>query len=216
MILSISGLAGSGKDTIGDMIIKNHGFKRISFADPLKEITAKAFNLDLSYFHDVTKKDAPLPEIVIFDEGYAANLAFAFNELGYENVTPQVFSEYYGTEFRTPREILLKVGTEMGRECVSSTVWIDLAIKKIKDTDGHVLITDARFQNERDQLKAIGATKIMVNRPSVTAKFDRTKAHKSELEQLDDKYDVTIENDSTLSALYHDVQSWIGARLRSL
>lgn len=216
MILSISGLAGSGKDTVGEMLIKDHGFKRISFADPLKEITAKAFNLDLSYFHDVKKKDAPLPEVIVFDEHYAANLAFEFNALGYSSVTPQVFSEYYGIEFNTPREILLKVGTEMGRECVSSTVWIDLAIKKVKDTEGHVLITDARFQNERDQLKAIGAVKVFVDRPEVTAKFDRTKAHKSELEQLEDKYDVEISNNSTIASLYHDVQTWIGARLKSL
>ena len=40
-IIGITGLKGSGKDTIGDIICKNdESYVKMSFADTLKDITA--------------------------------------------------------------------------------------------------------------------------------------------------------------------------------
>lgn len=42
MILGITGLAGAGKDTIGDYLVTNYGFTRYGFADKLKELAEQA------------------------------------------------------------------------------------------------------------------------------------------------------------------------------
>ena len=36
MIIGVTGFIGSGKDTIADYLVTEHGFKRLSFAGSLK------------------------------------------------------------------------------------------------------------------------------------------------------------------------------------
>lgn len=40
MIVGLSGKAGAGKDTIADYLVKLHGFEKLSFAQPLKDMLA--------------------------------------------------------------------------------------------------------------------------------------------------------------------------------
>lgn len=44
MLLGISGIAGSGKDTAADFLVKNFGFTKLSFADVLKRIVQEVFD----------------------------------------------------------------------------------------------------------------------------------------------------------------------------
>ena len=43
MIIGICGLIGSGKGTVADHLIDKHNFKKISFADKLKDAVAEMF-----------------------------------------------------------------------------------------------------------------------------------------------------------------------------
>ena len=45
-IISLSGLQGSGKDTVADMLCERYGYKRISFAATLKDAVAAVFGWD--------------------------------------------------------------------------------------------------------------------------------------------------------------------------
>ena len=45
IIIGISGKAGSGKDTVADILVKEFGFKKFVFADALKEMVMKHFGL---------------------------------------------------------------------------------------------------------------------------------------------------------------------------
>ena len=42
MILGIAGPAGAGKDTVADYLVSQHGFVKLAFAGPLKEMLAAA------------------------------------------------------------------------------------------------------------------------------------------------------------------------------
>lgn len=45
VVVGLLGKAGSGKSTVADHLVENHGFKRISFAKPLKNIVQDIFDL---------------------------------------------------------------------------------------------------------------------------------------------------------------------------
>lgn len=44
MIIGICGQAGSGKDTAADFLVKDHGFAKVSFADPMKRFCQEIFD----------------------------------------------------------------------------------------------------------------------------------------------------------------------------
>lgn len=44
MIIGLSGLAGSGKDFISDILVHRHNFVKVAFADPLKRICKEIFD----------------------------------------------------------------------------------------------------------------------------------------------------------------------------
>jgi len=46
MIIGICGLIGSGKDTVADYLVNEHGYRRESFANPLKDAVAAVFGWD--------------------------------------------------------------------------------------------------------------------------------------------------------------------------
>ena len=46
MIIGICGLIGSGKGTVADVLVEQHNFTKISFADKLKDGVATVFGWD--------------------------------------------------------------------------------------------------------------------------------------------------------------------------
>lgn len=38
MIIGLAGYAGSGKDSVAEYLVSNHGFDRVAFADPIKNV----------------------------------------------------------------------------------------------------------------------------------------------------------------------------------
>jgi len=60
MLVGICGKAGSGKDTIGDYLIQEHGFKKIALADPIKRLVKDVFVLDDHTVYDRVARERPL------------------------------------------------------------------------------------------------------------------------------------------------------------
>jgi len=54
------GKAGSGKDTVGDYLIKNYGFNKIALADPIKRLVKDIFVLDDHTVYDRVAREQPL------------------------------------------------------------------------------------------------------------------------------------------------------------
>ena len=47
LLIGLHGRARSGKDTIADYLVKIHGFEKVSFAAPIREMACKIFNCSL-------------------------------------------------------------------------------------------------------------------------------------------------------------------------
>ena len=59
-VVGMIGKAGAGKDTVGDYLCANYGFKRVAFADPLKEGVKAMFMLTDEQAYDRVEREKPL------------------------------------------------------------------------------------------------------------------------------------------------------------
>lgn len=87
----------------------------------------------------------------------------------------------YPLEVKTYRELLQKLGTEVFRNHVAQTIWIDLLVSEYKtrlesSKELNWLITDVRFPDEADAIKSMGGELIRV----ITPYMDSGDTHTSE------------------------------------
>ena len=57
VLIGLIGFKNSGKDTVADYLVRQHGFRKYAFADPVKEICKIMFRLDLEQLHDPVRKE---------------------------------------------------------------------------------------------------------------------------------------------------------------
>lgn len=75
-IIAISGWKRSGKDTAAEQLIKNHGFSRIGFADPLKDMVAKEYDIPREHCDAPEFKEKPILTLpVLPKDNFTLNLA---------------------------------------------------------------------------------------------------------------------------------------------
>lgn len=211
-IIGISGLAGSGKDTVANFMLENEGFVKVSLADPIKRIAMDLWN---------------------FTEEQL------FGESKYRNAPDYRYPLNNNGEFLSPRLVLQHLGTEGGRY-LDKDVWIRYAInistqlleskpkelyysqinglqKYIENSSQEemkcneyfpekvkaVVIADIRFMNELKAIKKANGKVIRVIRPGsgLSGSFG---SHQSESEMQsipDSEFDYIIYNSSSLDDL---------------
>lgn len=125
MIIGLSGYAQVGKDTVANYLVEKYGFIKVSFADPIREALYK---LD--------------PKIRI-DEMVGASLANAVDHMGWEEVK-RLSSD--------ARELLQRLGTEVGREMFGKDFWVNQGLLRAKEHD-RVVFADTRFINEAQAIQ---------------------------------------------------------------
>lgn len=225
MILGVSGLAGSGKDTFAKFLVENHGFVVVSLADPLKRICKEVFDFtDEQLWGPSEKRNAP-------DERYPRfkpDPMTLVREVDGDRVGEFRDTES-GREFvpLTPRYALQKLGTEWGRDCYQN-VWVEYAVRVSQELLGSALarynqkdglthlsvgrtddrvkgiaIPDVRFQNEIEGIRKAGGKVIRIVRPGAGLK-GVAALHASEVEQAsipNEAFDLVVENTGTLDDL---------------
>lgn len=230
MIVGISGLSGSGKDEVGKVLVEQHHFVRVAFADIMKRICMEVFDFtEEQVWGDGKNKPDGRYKLPWSEEEQAK--ADELNHLrGKKGVDMVKFTaEYPITQYLTPRLALQKLGS-WGRECYPG-VWAEHTLRLAKEllypvTELHpacmgydrvrglyvqdefpiiqaegVVITDVRFKNEIRAVKDAGGKLIRVVRPG----HEKPKwNHPSETEQLevpDSEFDFILWNDEDLNTL---------------
>lgn len=145
MIIALTGLAGSGKNTVANMIRLAAGapVAEIAFAEPLKRFCAEVFGFTQQ-------------------ELYGSSA---------QRETPSRHFTRPDGQALTPRFALQTLGTEWGRSC-DVDVWAKSGIRRAQraalDCE-HVVITDLRFVNEARIVREAGGAVWRIRRHAHTA-----------------------------------------------
>ena len=147
--IGLAGWARSGKDTVADYLVENHGYTKMSFAAPMKEAM---YRLN--------------PRITV-NEVQNTALRIGIDVYGWD-----------GIKERSPdiRGLLQRFGTEVGREMFGQDFWVDTAIKEIPD-GAKAVFSDVRFPNEADAIKKLNGQVWRVNRLGVGPANDHASEH---------------------------------------
>lgn len=162
MIIGLCGAAGSGKNTVGELICGIADAKWLSFAEPIYAAVAAITGMTAEEFSDRTVKERPI--------------------------------EWLG---KSPRELLQTLGTEWGRNSVHQEIWIRRAMRRAERMGGLVVITDVRYDNEAEAIRASGGVVWEIRRQGAGI----PGGHASEAGVADDLIDLRIENDGTVGSL---------------
>lgn len=146
-VIGLVGFAGSGKDTVGNILRDDYGYKKYSLSTPLKDVLSLLFGWDRSMLEGATKESREWRE--------QPDLWWN-DKLDWENK--------FGTKF-TPRICMQFFGTEIVRNHFDDNFWIYYLQRYILSSeDDKIVVTDCRFKNEIDAISSLGADIIRVRR----------------------------------------------------
>lgn len=160
-LVGLFGPRGSGKTTIA-RALEERGWRRESFAAPLKRAVAAIFGWDARIVEGTDEEGRRLRE----------------------NPDPW-WSRRLGREI-VPRRMLQTIGTELLRGHVHDELWIAALERRVADRDRPVVVDDVRFVNEAAAIRCLGGTVVGVRRgfprPAEGRIDDATDSHTSETE----------------------------------
>jgi hypothetical protein len=173
VIIGLVGYARSGKDTVAEYLVKNNGFTRRAFADPMREALLR---LD--------------PRINVGTMTGVA-LSRTVKELGWD---------YLKEHSEDVRHLLQRMGTEVGRQMFGEDVWVNKAMENIYRED-HIVFSDVRYQNEADAILRAGGRLWKITRPGV-GPVNAHGSDSAMDAYPHSSFDLVIVNDSTKEELF--------------
>ena len=174
LIIGLVGKARSGKDTVGQMLVRQHGFVRDALADDLK-IAALALD----------------PWIRRQDQSFL-RLSELIEQVGWESAkaNPEV------------RTLLQRLGTEAGWRMHGQNLWTDRVEARIKaEPNTDRVITDIRMPHEADWLHDVGGILMRITRPDHQGTTGANSRHESETGVDAMAVDIEVFNDGSLADL---------------
>lgn len=137
-ILGIAGAARVGKDTFADVLVRKHGYRKISFADPLRAMVSEMTGIAIQ---DLI--DGPLKEQVIPWIGYS----------------PRQLMQSLGTDWA--RAVI-------GQNIWLSHAQRRISLLANDPTVNGLVFADIRFDNEAQLIADLGGHVIQIYRPGAT------------------------------------------------
>jgi hypothetical protein len=139
MLIGLVGFAGSGKGTVGDILVNKYEFTKMSFADALKDAVSVIFGWDRSLLEGETDESRLFRETE--DVWWTERLGYSVK----------------------PRHMLQLMGTEAGRNVFHRDLWVHTVARRMMSIK-NVVIPDVRFPNEINFIKSNGGSVVRVIR----------------------------------------------------
>ena len=199
-IIGLSGPAGSGKDTVADLLVEHAGFKKLSFADTLRAELSDAFAIDLEFLTRRETKEHPISCLALsrcLDDAFVGFMMRLYERTGQRldldaPNSPRHAMQQWGDYRRTqdPEYFVAKT-----RALVSYLLRERLASR--------VVVTDCRFANEVEMARrSFGGQLWQICRDGVAA---APGSHVSETTGAEFRADVVLNNSHTVGHLQERV-----------
>ena len=170
-LIGLSGYAQSGKDTLAAALAR-HGYKRLSFADNLRDLAA------------ASRPTFRTPGPVATPYSYA-----------YLDSMVEVYGWEAAKQVPEIRQYLQDLGLG-ARKVFGDDIWVD-ALHRQRVPGNRYVITDVRFPNEAEYVRSRGGIMVRVNRPGTAP----VNGHESETAIDDWPFDVYLTNDGSMQDL---------------
>lgn len=197
MIIGVAGFAGSGKGTVADVLVESYGFRKMSFADSVKDAVSAIFGWPRHLLEGDTNESREFRECA--DQWWS-------DKLGYE---------------MKPRLALQMMGTEAGRDVFHKDLWIHSINNKLRLSENKdIVIPDVRFPNEMQAIRDVGGFIVRVRRGKEPVWYDAAKianmdnnfslmekynVHFSEWAWIGSRFDYEINNDGSVEYLKAEI-----------
>lgn len=174
VLLGLCGLAGSGKSTAADYLVRRLGFAELAFADGLKkdvcEPLLENLGVDYAYLYEPHLKNAPLP--------------------GAPHLTARMLMQEFGDAGRrcSPRFWIDQLAGAAG-----------LRLEQWAPVSDRIVVSDVRYPEEAAWLLGLGGTLLRLHRTTA----EPVRAHSSEAHALHLPASVDLHNEGpTLEGLH--------------
>lgn len=179
LIIGLCGYSRVGKDTAAKALVQERYFRRIAFADPLKQCLLALNPLVPSDPQDDSSQHLHL-----------------------RDYCKQVGSWTLAKEHPEVRRLTQVMGTEVGRNILDHDLWVRLAQSKIVD---NTIFTDVRFPNEARLVRQKGGYLIRIDRPG----YGPVNEHLSDRAFEGWSFDEIFVNDGTIQELQEKLLTWV-------
>jgi len=196
MIIGICGLIGSGKGTAADILVEQHDFKKLSFADKLKDSVSTMFSWPRHMLEGDTDKSREWRE-----------------------QKDDFWSKETGRRI-TPRLVLQEFGTDCMRNGFYDGIWVSLVKQEIlRNPKQKYVIPDVRFPNEAKVINELNGKVWRVMRGPDPVWFrmyqdigvEPKEVHASEWAWANVNFDNEVDNNGTLDNLKDQVQDHLAS-----
>lgn len=190
MIIGLCGAQGVGKDTIGDILVSEYGFTKITFASALKDVVSILFSWPRDLLEGITEESRLWRETI-----------------------DMYWSEKTGVSGFTPRKALQYVGTDLLRRQLYDNIWVNIVENKISmllslNPETNIVITDCRFINEFNMIKKFSGSQIFKIVKDINIQLTNTN-HSSEVDWQNYDFNRILYNNKTVSDLKLQIKSII-------
>ena len=145
LIVALSGWKGSGKDSVAKFMVEEHGFKRIAFADVLKDMVAETYKIPRSYMDDIQYKESALLNMPVRPVDKFSKMITEFMH--------KEFAPVDGSLYWSPRALCILEGSI--KRSADPDYWVSRALSKANDPHGKYVITDVRYRSELTKLEEL-------------------------------------------------------------
>lgn len=191
MIIGLGGKIGSGKSTLANALVEM-GWKRISFADPLKKLVAEMIGVRPEEINNLKN----VRKLYTFGTTIAIYIA---KETGLDGTMIERLLK--DKTFNDVREILQYIGTDVIRRLRPDWHCQKLKERILNEPEFNYVVDDIRFPNELETIKNLGNSSVWyIDRPG-----NEANGHSSEnsLSPKDFGGNVIV-NDGTVEELFDE------------